>query len=294
MNEGTARAERGQRQVHRVGARNSSSWSALQGAQRHARSAVSAADAGYRDCSCCGAEREAESQACKFTLASLPHELMPNPSLKRSANGSPPGPVRGAVAFSTARAWRPAVVARLARTLGLTPNSVTLVTTESSPPPNTWLKLSAAVIVGVFLYQVLVVVFNGYLAAVGVPRAYFAWFGRPRLEFALAVLQFALSVPVFLLLAGGVLATCRLFGSRTRAFLAALLVGMLLCLAYWTVSFVFVAKEQLPPGSEPYPVSKLFIQSLRVSWWGLPTALAPWLGFAFATWLLLRRPRREA
>ena len=45
-----------------------------------------------------------------------------NPSLKRSANGRPPGPVwRYAVrgTFSPARAWRPAVVARLARTLGL-------------------------------------------------------------------------------------------------------------------------------------------------------------------------------
>ena len=43
----------------------------------------------------------------------------PNPSLKRSANGSPPGPVRGAGAFSTARAWRATVVSRLACTLGL-------------------------------------------------------------------------------------------------------------------------------------------------------------------------------
>ena len=49
-----------------------------------------------------------------------PRELMPNPSLKRSANGSPPGPVRGAVAFSTARAWRATVGSRLARTLGST------------------------------------------------------------------------------------------------------------------------------------------------------------------------------
>ena len=44
--------------------------------------------------------------------------MTPNPSLKRSANGSPPGPVRGAIAFSTARAWRATVVSRLARTLG--------------------------------------------------------------------------------------------------------------------------------------------------------------------------------
>ena len=44
----------------------------LQGAERPAESIARAADAGYRDCSCCGAEREAESQACKSTLASLP------------------------------------------------------------------------------------------------------------------------------------------------------------------------------------------------------------------------------
>ena len=72
----------------------------LQGAERHAKSLAGAADAEYRDCSCRGAEREAESHACKSTLASLPRELMPNPSLKRSANGMPPGPVwRYAVHF---------------------------------------------------------------------------------------------------------------------------------------------------------------------------------------------------
>ena len=49
-----------------------------------------------------------------------PNGARPNPSLKRSANGSPPGPVRGAVAFSTARAWRATVVSRLAHTLGRT------------------------------------------------------------------------------------------------------------------------------------------------------------------------------
>ena len=47
------------------------------------------------------------------------HGARPNPSLKRSANGSTPGPVSGAGAFSTARAWRATVVARLAHTLGV-------------------------------------------------------------------------------------------------------------------------------------------------------------------------------
>ena len=58
----------------------------MQGAERHATSIALAADAGYRDCSCRGAEQEAESHACKSTLASLLRELMPNPSLKASPN----------------------------------------------------------------------------------------------------------------------------------------------------------------------------------------------------------------
>ena len=75
-------------------------WSALQGAQRHAKSLAGAADAEYRDCSCRGAEQEAESLACNYNLVCLPCALMPNPSLKRSANGRPPGPgLRYAVHF---------------------------------------------------------------------------------------------------------------------------------------------------------------------------------------------------
>ena len=41
----------------------SSLWSALQGAERHAKSLARAADAEYRDYSCGRAEREAESLA---------------------------------------------------------------------------------------------------------------------------------------------------------------------------------------------------------------------------------------
>jgi hypothetical protein len=40
----------------------------LQGTERHAKSTAGTADAEYRDCSCCSAEREAQSQACKLTL----------------------------------------------------------------------------------------------------------------------------------------------------------------------------------------------------------------------------------
>ena len=46
-----------------------------------------AADAEYRDCSCRGAEREAESRSHEIFSRCQPRKLMPNPSLKRSANG---------------------------------------------------------------------------------------------------------------------------------------------------------------------------------------------------------------
>ena len=60
--------------------------------------------------------------------------VRPNPSLKRSANGSPPGPVSGAGAFSTARAWRATVVSRLAHTLGLTKTKSCAMSIKTAPP----------------------------------------------------------------------------------------------------------------------------------------------------------------
>ena len=99
MNEHTTQIERPD-QLQRVQTRKTNQWFALQDAECHARSAVRAADAGYRDCSCPGAELEAESHVCKCTLVCLPCALMPNPSLKRSANGRPPAPgLRYAVHF---------------------------------------------------------------------------------------------------------------------------------------------------------------------------------------------------
>ena len=80
-------------QLRRAKVKNSKLGFPLQGAERHAKSLAGPADAEYRDCSCCGAERGAESLACKCTLSCLPRELMPNPSFKPSPNGGPPGPV---------------------------------------------------------------------------------------------------------------------------------------------------------------------------------------------------------
>ena len=76
----------------RAEVKGSKLWFALQGAQRHAKSLAGAADAEYRDCSCCGAQQEAESPACKCNLGYLPCALMPNPSFKPSPNSVPRRP----------------------------------------------------------------------------------------------------------------------------------------------------------------------------------------------------------
>jgi len=59
----------------------------MQGAKRHAKSLAGAAGAEYRDCSCTRAERGAESLASKNSQAIAMPPVLPNPSLKRSANG---------------------------------------------------------------------------------------------------------------------------------------------------------------------------------------------------------------
>ena len=159
---------------------------------------------------------------------------------------------------------------------------------------NTWLRLLVAVVFGVLIYQVFVVVLVGILAAVAVPTEYFAWFGKPRQELALAVLDLASALPVLLLVCGAVLATCRAFKTGAWPFLAALLFGMLLCFAYWTANFLFVLPSELPQGVQPYPLSTRVRQLFFLPWWAVPVALAPWLGFALGAWLLLRRGTREA
>jgi len=67
-------------------------WSALQGEERHAKSWAGAADAEYRDCSFPGVAREAQWSARKGIQVIAMSRVLPNPSLKRSANGRPPGP----------------------------------------------------------------------------------------------------------------------------------------------------------------------------------------------------------
>jgi len=156
----------------------------------------------------------------------------------------------------------------------------------------TWLLLAVALVAGILIYQAFVVVLNGYIAAVAVPTEYFRWFGKPRQELALAILHVAGAIPVFLLVAGAILAVCRALRSRSNHSLMALLAGMLLCFIYWAVVFVAFLPADLPPEVKPFPVTVRIQQLFILPWWSLPTAVAPWLGFGLAAWLLRRR--REA
>ena len=45
-----------------------------------------------RDCSCRNAMANAQWFQCKLSPPRMPRTLRPNPSLKRSPNGGPPGP----------------------------------------------------------------------------------------------------------------------------------------------------------------------------------------------------------
>jgi hypothetical protein len=113
------------------------------------------------------------------------------------------------------------------------------------------------------------------------------------LELALAVLNTAtFALPMVALFAGGTLATYTLLRRPPPGpFMLAIVSGVVSCFALWTALFVLHVPE-LPPGVEPYPVSVLLKQVLLPSWWSMPNALAPWLGLAFAAWLIARSARR--
>ncbi len=151
------------------------------------------------------------------------------------------------------------------------------------------LHICVAVVAGVFIYQLLVVVLNGYLAAVAVPKQFFAWFGKSRQEVALAVISLISALPVLVLVSGAVLAVCRTLRNRSTPILSAMFVGMLLCYLYWAADFLLLSSVDLPPDVKPFPMSVRFQQLIFPPWWALPSVSAPWLGFLFSSWLLRRR-----
>jgi hypothetical protein len=145
---------------------------------------------------------------------------------------------------------------------------------------------------GVFLYQFAVHV-GGILAVIAIPRDYFEWFGRSRVELALAVLQLTtFAIPITLLFAGGTLAVHWLLRAPpAKPFLLSFVAGIAACFTFWTAASVLFLPE-LPPGANAYPVSVLFKLVLIPPWWSASSALAPWAGLALAGWLIARAHRR--
>jgi len=147
------------------------------------------------------------------------------------------------------------------------------------------LRIVMAFLCGALLFQVAVIQAGGLLAAMTVPAAYFEGFGRSHAAVALALVQLVtLALPVCVMVAGGVLATCRIVGGNAQAMLPAVLAGLVACFLFWFIqAMASLSRHGVPISGQ-----------LMVPWWALPGVLAPWLGFAWAAWLLRRTPRQRA
>jgi hypothetical protein len=150
------------------------------------------------------------------------------------------------------------------------------------------LRVLAAFIAGALLYQTSVVFTGGVLAAIAVPKTYFSLFGHQQRELALAILQLVgFALPIALVVAGGTLAIQRLLARNPRVVLSAVLAGLVLCFVYWTMVWIFSTQAGLP--AEPVASAARLRQLLLPPWWAMSGFLAPWLGFALAAWLVLRK-----
>jgi len=153
------------------------------------------------------------------------------------------------------------------------------------------LRLVGAFAFGALLYQVAVVYVGGILAAVVIPRSYFNWFGRANIDVGLALLQLAsFALPIAVLVAGGVLAAHRVLTGSTKSVLVALLTGLAACFLFWVV--VFATSSPPTQAVEHYTPGVMLRQLLLPPWWALSGFLAPWVGFALAAWLLVRKVPR--
>ena len=151
------------------------------------------------------------------------------------------------------------------------------------------LRIAVAFVVGVWLGYFAVELIGGMLAAVGMPKTYFQFFGTAHLQLGLAVLSlFGWAVPVALLVCGGVLALSALVG-RGALVLPAALAGMLAWYLHAVAGFEAPALE----GSVIHDVSLLATLwgPFTAPWWSLSVSLAPWAGFALAMWLIARAER---
>ena len=151
------------------------------------------------------------------------------------------------------------------------------------------LRLATAFIVGMWLYYAAVVFTGGILAAVAVPRSYFAFFGREHIQLSLAILFFfGWATPVAVLVAGGMLALSRLLWRSGQSIWKAALAGFVTSFVYWALYSVGF----FSPLKQPELTLVQILQATFGSpWYGVANSLAPWAGFAFSVWLIHRAQR---
>jgi len=141
--------------------------------------------------------------------------------------------------------------------------------------------------VGFVLYQ-LTVLANGILAAVQIPAAYFHFFGPQHIEFGHALLGIGMHMPPsILLVAGGVLATERLWPTRHYLKWFPYFLGMLACLLLWELVLSPSLAGSLRSQDSVVPAA--FQSFFAIPWWAVPVVAGPWLGLGLAAWLLSRR-----
>lgn len=146
----------------------------------------------------------------------------------------------------------------------------------------------AALGVGAWLYQAVVVMAGGYFAAIAIPQAYFEFFGREHRAVALALVQLmTFALPVAVLVAGGTLAAAYVLGTHGR-FFALVLLGMAVCCVAWIMATLGQVQRM---GAD----EGLFLaQLLMPAWWAWPAQVSPWVGVALAVWVSRRRLSRDA
>ncbi|MGC4075989.1 MAG: hypothetical protein QM702_02940 [Rubrivivax sp.] len=141
------------------------------------------------------------------------------------------------------------------------------------------LRHPVAFLAGMAVYELAVVVVGGIGAARQVSPAFFAWFGRPHLEWALALVQLAyFAVPVGLCVAAGTLEVRRWLAGDRPSVMAAMFVGLLLA---WVATSL--------GGPAEFSLGAQLRAVLLPPWWAASAVLAPWLGFGLVVWFTRRQ-----
>jgi len=142
------------------------------------------------------------------------------------------------------------------------------------------LRPAGAFASGVLLNQALAVCF-GVLAAVTIPKGYFAWFGAHKVV-ALVIEEAAvMALPAFLIAFLWGRLTVGLSGLSRREGALWCLAG--LCVAWGVSEVLFMVDFQAMQVSEPLPLPKLLMLFLVPPVWAFLSMLAPPLGVLMAS-----------